>query len=194
MAQNRVTPFGTIEDLPGRGALMGNRGILHHGTERVIRRRWTTKAWIACALEFKGWRAPMWEDRRWTPLFFLDEATAFAAGHRPCALCRRPDHKRFRAAWGDTALPAIDALLHGQRTGARPQVPRRDLTDGAMIAFDDRAWLVWHDEARPWSMLGYGSTAATVPATVTLLTPPALLDVLWRGYEPLVHPSVTGAA
>ncbi len=188
MAQNRVTPFGTIEDLPGRGTLMGNRGILHHGTERRIRRRWTTKAWIACALEFKGWRAPMWEDRRWTPLFFLDEPTALAAGHRPCALCRRADHRRFRTAWGETPLPEIDATLHAQRTGEGPDVPRADLADGAMVAFAARAWLVWRDAARPWSMAGYGAPEA-IPARVTLLTPPALLDVLWRGYEPSVHPS-----
>lgn len=188
MAQNRVTPFGTIEDLPGRGTLMGNRGILHDGTERRIRRRWTNTAWIACALEFRGWRAPLWENRRWTPLFFLDEATAFAAGHRPCALCRRADHRRFRAAWGDTPLKEIDGTLHALRTGARLDVTRDDVTDGAMVAFDDRAWLVWRDAVRPWSMAGYGEPE-TIPAQVTLLTPPALVDVLWRGYEASVHPS-----
>src|SRR3954463_15575885 len=130
VARNRVTPFGSIEDLPGRGTFMGNRGSIHEGRE--IRRQWTTKAWITCALEFKGWRAPMWEQGRWTPLFFLDEATAFAAGHRPCALCRRADHKRFRAAWGDPPLPEIDSTLHGERIGARPIVRRDELTDGAM--------------------------------------------------------------
>lgn len=192
MAQNRVTPFGTIEDLPGRGGLMGNRGILHDGTERVIKRRWTSKAWIACALEFRGWRAPMWEDRRWTALFFLDEATALAAGHRPCALCRRADHTRFRAAWGEMPLTEIDATLHRQRISGRgsvlPEVGRDDVVTGAMVALDGRAWLVCDDALLPWSSAGYGPPRR-IPDRLSLLTPPALLDVLWRGYEPSVHES-----
>jgi hypothetical protein len=186
--RNRVTPFGAIEDLPGRGTLMGNRGILHKGVE--IRRRWATKAWIACVLEYKGWRAPQWQRGHYTPLFFLDEATALAAGHRPCALCRRADHRRFRSAWGDAALAEVDATLHAERTGDRPVVPRADLTDGAMVAVDDRSWLVCGGALRAWSMAGYGEHR-DVPATVTLLTPPSVLDVLWRGYEPQLHPSAT---
>jgi hypothetical protein len=187
VTQNRVTPFGTIEDLPGRGLLMGNRGCIHPGTEHRITRRWTTKAWIACVLEFKGWRAPMWEAGRWTPLFFLDEATALAAGHRPCGLCRRADHKRFRAAWGDAPLAEVDATLHAERTGERRVVGRADVTAGAMVAVDGVAHLVVDDSTmRPWSMAGYGAPVA-IPASITLLTPPSVLDVLWRGYEPLVH-------
>jgi hypothetical protein len=140
-------------------------------------------------LEFKGWRAPMWEAGRWTPLFFLDEATALAAGHRPCGLCRHADHKRFRAAWGDAPLAEVDATLHAERTGDRRAVGRADLTSGAMVAVDGLAHLVVDDSTmRPWSMDGYGERCA-IPATVTLLTPPSVLDVLWRGYEPLVHPS-----
>lgn len=188
MAQNRVTPFGTIEDLPGRGALMGNRGCLHKGSERRIARRWASKAWITCVLEFKGWRAPMWEPGRWTPLFFLDEVTALAAGHRPCALCRRDDHRRFRDAWGPARLPNIDATLHAERTGDRPVVTGDDVVDGAMVAVDDRAWLVLGGALRPWSMEGYGA-AAPMPATVTLLTPPSLVAVLRRGYAPAMHAS-----
>lgn len=190
VAQNRVTPFGTIEDLPGRGTLMGNRGILHDGTERVIRRRWANKAWIACALEFKGWRAPMWEDRRWTALFFLDEATAFAAGHRPCALCRRADHSRFREAWGESQLADIDARLHVERISGRgsvlPEVGRADVLTGVMVALNGRAWLVHDDALLPWSSSGYGRPRR-IPERVSLLTPPALVEVVWRGYEPSVH-------
>lgn len=192
MAQNRVTPFGSIEELPGRGMLMGNRGILHDGTEQRIRRRWTTKAWITCALEFKGWRAPMWENRRWTPLFFLDEATAFAAGHRPCARCRRPDHLRFRVAWGDGALEEIDARLHRERVsgrgGALPVACRHALVDGSMVVVDYRAWLVADGALLPWSSEGYGPPRA-VPDRVGVLTPPALVDVIRNGYRPEVHPS-----
>ena len=169
---------------------MGNRGCLHKETEHRIARRWASKAWITCVLEFKGWKAPMWEKGRWTPLFFLDEATAFAAGHRPCALCRRADYKRFRAAWGDALLPEIDATLHAERTGVRPVVGRDDLVDGAMVAFDDAAHLVFDGGARPWSMAGYGGPAE-IPDEVTLLTPPSLVGVLWRGYELAVHPSAS---
>jgi hypothetical protein len=188
VSQNRVTPFGTIEDLPGRGMLMGNRGCIHPGTEHRISRRWTTKAWIACVLEFKGWRAPMWEAGRWTPLFFLDEATALAAGHRPCGLCRRADHKRFRAAWGDAPLAEVDATLHAERTGVRRRVASSDLATGAMVALDGVAHLFVGGALRPWSMAGYGAPVAA-PPTTTLLTPPSILDVLWRGYVPVLHPS-----
>ena len=166
---------------------MGNRGCLHHGTERAIRRRWTTKAWIACALEFKGWRAPMWEERRWTPLFFLDEVTALAAGHRPCGLCRRADHARFREAWGEMVLAEVDATLHRERTGERPTAHREELRDGAMVAVEERAWLVRGGALLEWSMRGYIGERRAVPASVTLLTPRSMLAVLWRGYDPLVH-------
>lgn len=199
-APNRVTPFGTIEALPGRGTLMGNRGSIHEG--RTIKRPYASKAWITCVLEFppasrrtaqEGWRAPMWEPNRWTPLFFLDEATSLAAGHRPCALCRRADHQRFRTAWGDTPLAVIDATLHEERLVGRGRASAKctvevegDLPDGAMVALDDRAWLVLGGSLRAWSMDGYGDERPC-PKTVTLLTPPSLVDVLWRGYAPMLH-------
>jgi hypothetical protein len=160
---------------------MGNRGILSG------RRQWSTKAWIACVLEFRGWRA---SDSKYTPLFFLDEATALAAGHRPCALCRRADHKRFRAAWGEARLADVDATLHAERRGARPIVPRSDLMTGAMVDVDGVAHLVCDELLRPWSMHGYGAPVET-PPTVRLLTPPSMLDALWRGYVPVLHPSAS---
>lgn len=191
--QNRVTPLGTIEALPGKGLLMGNRGSIHEG--RVIARPYATKSWITCVLEFRGWRAPMFEENRWTPLFFLDEATSFAAGHRPCALCRHADHKRFRTAWGEMALGEIDATLHAERvTGrGRASVKRTvrvdaDLPDGAMVEVDGRAWLVRNGSLLAWSSGGYLERRER-PSTVTLLTPPSLVDVLWRGYAPLLHGS-----
>lgn len=175
-----MTPFGEIEDLPGRGALMGNRGCIHTGRE--ITRRWSTKAWICCVLEFKGWRAPMWEPNRWTPLFFLDEPTALAAGHRPCGLCRRADHRRFREAFDGGSLKEIDATLHAERTGARPTVELDGLPDGAMVAPGGRAHLVTGEELRPWSMEGYGQAIARESAAVELLTPPSIVHALRRGY------------
>jgi hypothetical protein len=183
VAQNRVTPFGAIEDLPGRGLFMGNRGILHQG--RTIRRRWASTAWITCVLSYKGWRAARWQPGHYTPLFFLDEATALAAGHRPCALCRRGDFNRFRAAFGGTLARDVDGTLHRERTGERPTVSRGDLVDGAMVALDDRAWLVRDGALHAWSMNGYGEQRR-VPSSAVLLTPPSTVVALRRGYRPVI--------
>jgi hypothetical protein len=172
---------------------MGNRGSIHEG--RTITRPYASKSWITCALEFKGWRAPMWEPNRWTALFFLDEATSLAAGHRPCALCRRPDHQRFRDAWGDTPLPIIDATLHDERLRGRGRESTKrtvevegDLPDGAMVAVDGRAWLVRGDALLAWTSVGYADERRR-PSTVTLLTPPSLVTALRNGYTPAVHES-----
>lgn len=188
MAQNRVTPYGTIEDLGGRGLLMGNRGILHEG--RTIRRRWASRAWITCALSYKGWRAPQWQPGHYTPLFFLDEATALAAGHRPCALCRRRDFERFLVAFGAERAPDVDRVLHAERTGERPTVSCDELVDGAMVAVGDRAWLVRGGELHAWSMNGYGERRA-IPPSVVLLTPRSTLAALRRGYEAGMHEGCT---
>src|SRR5437879_4291036 len=115
--QNRVTPLGEVVSDPARGLVYGNRGCLHDATGR-IRRRYDGKRWIACRLRFRGWqRRPLLQPGRFTELFFLDEATAFAAEHRPCALCRREDYERFRALWpaGPAGADAIDARLHAER-------------------------------------------------------------------------------
>ena len=118
--QNRVTPFSELVADPARGLIYGNRGCLHDAGGR-IRRRYNGKRWIACRLEFKGWRrSPLMQPGRFTELFFLDEATAFAAGHRPCALCRRADYDRFAALWRELhpaqrGADAIDAQLHAER-------------------------------------------------------------------------------
>jgi hypothetical protein len=187
VATNRVTPFGTIEALPGRGTLMGNRGCIHKGRE--IRRQWASRAWITCALQFKGWRAPMWEPNRWTALFFLDEATALAAGHRPCALCRRTDYNRFRAAYGMTDLETVDATLHRERTGRRwPTLSAAEVPDGVMACVDGRAWLVHEGSLRAWSSEGYGEPRP-MPDTVAVLTPPSTVAAIRNGYTPALHGS-----
>jgi hypothetical protein len=183
-----VTPFGTIEDLPGRGAFMGNRGCIHVGRE--IRRQWASKAWITCALEFKGWKAPMFEPNRWTPLFFLDEATALAAGHRPCALCRRDDHNRFRDAWGSAPLGDVDATLHAERLAApRRALPLEQVPDGVMVSFDGRAWLKCVDALFPWSSEGYGPPRRA-PEVLTPITPASTVRAIANGYVPNVHGTV----
>ncbi|HEX3456598.1 MAG TPA: hypothetical protein VHR97_01465, partial [Candidatus Baltobacteraceae bacterium] len=117
--QNRVTPFGEVAALPGRGMLMGNRGVLHDDDRRIVR-TWDVRRWIACVLEFRGRKREVMTPRRYTELFFLDEAAAFSAGHRPCAECRRADYVRFRDLWvARFGRPAgaddVDARIHGDR-------------------------------------------------------------------------------
>jgi hypothetical protein len=148
--RNRVTPLGELVAHPARGTLMGNRGVLHDAEGRIVR-RWTTRAWIACVLQFKGRRRQVMAPNRYTELFFLDEATALAAGHRPCAECRRADFLRFRAAWlaGNPGrglgprprVAEIDRVLHAERVGpgGRPTwtAPLADLPDGVMVLGPD---------------------------------------------------------
>ena len=123
--RNRVTPFAEVIDTPARGLLYGNRGVLHDDQGRIVR-DWRVRRWIACVLEFKGRRRPLLRPGRFTELFFLDEATAFAAGHRPCAECRRADFNRFRDAWAETHPGAslrvddIDRVLHERARRSRP--------------------------------------------------------------------------
>jgi hypothetical protein len=202
--QNRVTPLSELIADPARGLVYGNRGCLHDETGRV-RRRYNGKRWIACRLEFRGWRRRrLMQPGRFTELFFLDEATAFSAGHRPCALCRREDYDRFGSIWselhpGQTGADAIDAQLHtervdpGTRAQRRHEAPHDDLPDGAFILRDATPWLVLGSELLSWSAAGYNARRARPrrePAL--LLTPPSLLAVLrsdWQPLVPFVHES-----
>jgi hypothetical protein len=193
--QNRVTPLGELIADPARGLVYGNRGCLHDADGR-IRRRWATKRWIACRLEFRGWRrSPLLQPGRFTELFFLDEATAFAAGHRPCALCRREDYDRCTAIWQARA-DAIDARLHEERVAGRNRKLHRarleELPDGAFVLHDDAPWLVLGDALLRWSAAGYGDRVERPVGPATLITPPSLVAVLrraWQGVVPLLHPS-----
>jgi len=202
--QNRVTPLGDLVADPARGLVYGNRGCLHDEHGR-IRRRYAVKRWISCRLEFKGWkRARLLQPGRFTELFFLDEATAFAAGHRPCALCRHEDYVRFREIWGELHsgprdADSMDAVLHEERLvqGARTQrphdVPFDDLPDGAFVLLDAMPFLVLGDRVLRWSPAGY-SDRRVRPAgeTAHVITPPSLVAVLrtgWTGVVPLLHPT-----
>jgi len=202
--RNRVTPLGDLIADPARGLVYGNRGCLHDEHGR-IRRRYSGKRWIACRLRFKDWhRSPLMQPGRFTELFFLDEATAFAAGHRPCALCRRDDYDRFVELWsrihpGQRGVDAIDAQLHAERVdpGSRGHRLHRaemdDLPDGSHLLRDDRSWLVLGDELLRWTPAGYVERS-TRPSggAVTLVTPPSLVEVLragWSGDVPILHPS-----
>ena len=187
--QNRVTPFGEIVADPARGTMFGNRGgCLHDEAKRLRRRRWASRAWICCVLQFKGRRRALMQPNRYTELFFLDEATAFAAGHRPCFECRRADALRFRDAFGAGRAAEMDAPLHAERLGNRPEVGLAGLPDGAMVARDGAAWLVWRGALRRWSFAGYGE-AHPLEGRATLLTPPSAVAAFRRGYQPSAHAS-----
>ncbi|MGZ4353186.1 MAG: hypothetical protein ACXVZ4_06550 [Gaiellaceae bacterium] len=196
--QNRVTPLGELIAVPERGLVYGNRGCLHDEAGR-IRRRWAVRRWIACRLEFKGRRrAPLLQPGRYTELFFLDEATALAAGHRPCAECRRADYDRFGEIWrglheGEAGADAIDARLHAERLAPRRRAPLGDLPDGAFVLRDREPWLVLGPQLLRWTPGGYAERVAR-PARerAEVVTPPSLVEVLRAGWEPLVpllHPS-----
>jgi hypothetical protein len=201
--QNRVTPFGELVAHPARGLVYGNRGCLHDDLGR-IRRQWAVRRWIACRLEFRGWhRSPLLQPGKFTELFFLDEATAFAAGHRPCALCRHEDYVRFCDVWrqshGDpVGADAIDLHLHSERIDVRTRDRRLhraeldDLPDGAFVVESDVAWLVLGRALLRWTPAGYTERRRRESRSVSLLTPPSLVEVLRAGWEPVVpllHPS-----
>jgi hypothetical protein len=202
--QNRVTPLGDLIADPARGLVYGNRGCLHDDAGR-IRRRYAVKRWLACRLEFRGWhRAPLLQPGRFTELFFLDEATAFAAGHRPCALCRREDYTRAVEIWrglhpGRVDADAIDAQLHRERVDPvthgqlRHEAQLADLPDGAFVLRDGAPWLVLGAELLRWTPAGYTDRVPRpVRGEALAITPPSLLTVLRTGWEPLVpllHPS-----
>jgi hypothetical protein len=201
--QNRVTPLADIVADPARGLVYGNRGCLHDASGR-IRRRYAGKRWIACRLEFRGWRrSRLLQPGRFTELFFLDEATAFASGHRPCALCRREDYDRFSQIWqglhpGQTGADAIDAQLHGERVDsgtrgqARHEAELDELPDGSFVLEDATPYLVLGRHLLEWTPGGYSGRVTRRRGRAVLLTPPSLVAVLrtgWRPVVPLVHPS-----
>ena len=194
--QNRVQPDQSIQALPSRGLLTGNRGILHDET-RTLRRPWAAKAWICCRLDWKGTRRIPMAGRSWTELFFLDEAVALAAGHRPCALCRREAHQAFRTAWTDAGLPGarapeIDAHLHAHRLRARhPHHPLTDpgpLPDFTFVAAGTPLLLIG-PQAFPYTPQGYLAPIARPTHPLPLLTPLPTVATLAAGYRPLLHPS-----
>jgi hypothetical protein len=202
---NRVTPFGEIVAVPERGTIMGNRGVLHDSEGR-IRRPWRFKRWLLCRLEFKGRHRTVMSPGRWTELFFLDEATGLAAGHRPCCECRRARFLAFRDAWaaGDDAAPQpqmikvamIDERLHAERIN--PDRSQRtfaakieDLPNGAFVSLNgnpDDAFLIWGEEMLSWSPGGYRKRQRRPNGEdVTVLTPASTVVALRSGYVPEVH-------
>jgi hypothetical protein len=204
--RNRVTPTGEIVAIPLRGAWLGNRGVLHSDGEIVRSHR--SQLWITCRLEFRGWRLPQWQPGHFTVLFFHDEAVSLAAGHRPCALCRREAYTDYRDRWAASSggdLPSakeMDRRLHAERN-VRGTSRRRwhdadwaDLPAGAFV-LDDRpddsrpaAALVLERTVVPWTVTGYG-TPRRRPGRgpVRLVTPPSTVDALTAGYRPQIDPA-----
>lgn len=202
--QNRVLPTGEIVAHAARGLFMGNRGCLHDEARRLVRQRTGQRAWIVCELAFKGRRRTLMAPGRYTELFFLDEAVALAAGHRPCAECRRAAFKAFSAAWetahgpGPVRAPEMDRAIAGSRVarGGRKitfEARLQDLPDGALVLADSGAALVQSGRLLPYSPEGYSGPVAHTPGSVTVLTPAPVIDVL-RVYRPVLHPSAHRAA
>jgi hypothetical protein len=198
--QNRIMPSGEIVSTPHRGLFTGNRGIIHDpATKTLLKQRWSSKAWITCTCEFRGRRREVMATRSWTELFFLDEATAFAAGHRPCFYCRRDDANAFRAAWergndvSGVRAPGMDAVLHAERLNGKAKrlhalpMPVQALPDGAMVQAGGESYLIARGRALLWSFEGYSDAQRVTNAM--LMTPPSTLRALAAGYRPVLHPT-----
>jgi len=208
--QNRVTPRGEIVATAARGSCMGNRGCLHdeHG---AIRRAYQVRRWIICLLEFKGRKLPIMAPGHYTQLFFLDEATALAAGHRPCSECQRAKFAAFRAHWAtanadllDSSMPSVDAIdtvLHRERISddhyQRNKLKRTysarldELPDGAFVVLEssETPYLMRGDALLPWSFAGYGRPIARPRLVAQVLTPRSTVRALAHGYRADIHPS-----
>ncbi|OBK33940.1 hypothetical protein A5658_12675 [Mycobacterium sp. 1245111.1] len=191
-ARNRVSPRGNIIAVAGRGAWMGNRGRLHEGSgTRDIVRNYRSKAWITCLLEFRGRHTRQWDPTHYTPLFFLDEAVAFAVGHRPCAECRRRDYHTYRRAWQQSrggAMPYakdMDAVLHRERTSGPHPMPWRALPDGVFVETSYAPAVVTAGQLAVFDEQAYAYTRRLprpVDGHASVLTPSSNVAVLTAGY------------
>jgi hypothetical protein len=197
--QNRVTPFGELTAASARGTMFGNRGGRFHRDDRTLgQRRWASRQWICCVLQFKERRHDVW-GRGYTDLFFLDEVTALSAGHRPCFECRRRDAVAFAEKWAEATggavphAPEMDVVLQRERLQGRAkrthEMPVDDLPDGTFIAIDASAFALRGSAMLRWSPSGYFETRPRPHDTVTVLTPPSIVAVLSAGYQPQWHPS-----
>ena len=202
--QNRVLPSGEIVIDPSRGIFTGNRGCLHDDTRQLGRARWRGRAWICCRLQWKGVRRSPMTPRRWTELFFLDEAVALSAGHRPCAYCRRADYLAFRAAWAKAGLPGtsapeIDRILHAarlmpDRTQRHHTALANDLPDGTFILHQGQPALIQANRLHPFHPSAYAAPIPRPQGVVTVITPAPMVACLAAGYVPQVHPTATQGA
>jgi hypothetical protein len=198
--QNRVTPNGDIITTAARGTWLGNRGVIHNAQKQIIK-PFNLKAWITCALKFRGRHREVMMPDRWTELFFLDEATAFSAGHRPCFQCRYKDHQRFKIAWlkgnlqygfnEKTPVNEIDTILHTERINKGEKVTYNDdpanLPDGTFILIDEQPYIISGNLTYQWTPFGYEKGIA-IPTTqnVKVLTPRSIVNMFKAGYSPQI--------
>jgi hypothetical protein len=197
--QNRVTPLGELIATSARGTIFGNRGGKFHREDRTLgTRRWASRQWICCVLQFKNRRNTVW-GRGYTGLFFLDEVTALAAGHRPCFECRRADANSFAEKWAQMKgsdfphVDEMDRVLHVERLDGRAKRMHAaqcdDLPDGAFVASEKETYAARGAHLLRWSVRGYTQKIARPHALVNLLTPPSIVAILAAGYRPQWHPS-----
>jgi hypothetical protein len=206
--QNRVTPLGEILGTPARGLFMGNRGRLHDD-RRVLKRQYSSETrWLVCVTEFRGRKRVPMSPRQYTELFFLDEATALAAGHRPCAECRNADYRRFKELWIRTNRDAVprssnvsaeqmDQVLQAERMHADGSkrtyaVASDSLPDGVIVTFPEEAdaYLLWQKALLRWTPAGYDlRRLLETTAIVKVLTPPSIVRTIAAGYVPALHPT-----
>jgi hypothetical protein len=201
---NGVDPTGAIHPVCPAAGWMGNRGLLHDDEAHIVR-PWRLKAWITCRLSYKGWsRKPLMKPGRYSELFFLDEATAFSAGHRPCAMCRRQDYLSFKSQWldangfGQPMLAAeLDGKLHDERTHRGSTAEWRqalaELPSGVIVKWRDAPWIWTGNALHAWSATGYGKpfTPDDPSAHVELLTPPSIVRTIRAGYAVQIHSSAS---
>ena len=203
--QNRVDPWGKLNAVPMRGSLMGNRGILHNESRQIVR-PWAGKSWVTCALQFKDNQQPgkVFSDGSYSELFFIDEATAFAAGHRPCNYCRKLRYAEFKSAWlranrpdavGNTPITEVDKALHAERAipgGGKVMFSAavKDLPSGTMFEHEGAAFLVWKGAIHRWSFDGYTPSSLQVDTqAVNVLTPASIVRMYANGFIPDVRAS-----
>jgi len=198
--QNRVNPFGDIFRTHARGTMMGNRGGALHNSDREIVRNYKSRRWITCVLQFRGRYRKIMSEGRYTELFFLDEATSFAAGHRPCAECRRERYNAFRDAWWRLSKQAsppfadeMDFELHPSRIDRGKKITYeatlRSLPNGCFVRVDGRPHLVWRGALLLWTPEGYASKVRSQDSVVTVLTPKPIVGCFREGYVPEIHAS-----
>ena len=201
--QNRVDPWGKLNAVPMRGSLMGNRGILHNESRQIVR-PWAGKSWVTCALQFNGVQRPVFDTGSYSELFFLDEATAFGAGHRPCNYCRKLRYAEFKNAWlaanrpgvvGNTPITDVDKVLHAERAipGGKKvtfSAALNELPSGTIFDHENVAFLVWKGAIRRWSFDGYTrSTLEIERQSVNVLTPASIVRIYRDGFIPGAHAS-----
>jgi hypothetical protein len=202
--QNRVDPWGNILAVSARGAWLGNRGIIHNVQKQIVR-PYQHQSWVTCRLRFKNRKRKIMSPSTYTELFFLDESTAFAAGHRPCGECRRERYRQFKELWvranlkkqaNNIKVSVIDSVMHKERINKRVKVKYKanikDLPSGTMFSTNGSAYLVYDDKIYYWSFEGYRLfDRVNFSDEVDVLTPLSIVITFKMGFLPEVHDSVT---